>query len=291
MYPQESSLSITQKVYKNTLKSLKNYPVIFLPFLIFALVETMALVFIYSFPRTPLILVFGPPIRTLWGEAFLHYPANFLLLPKLASLSRMGLTVFLSSLLTGMTMFIILDICNKKQIKLRLAFKSALKKYLSLFTIVFMLTFLFYILGKIITIGLTKYFMSGHSRLLFIKPGIWLGPILSVINFLIAIFIQSAFVYAIPALIIGKEKTIQSIGRSLLMFKKLFVPTLILVGLPMLIYIPLLVLNYNIAFLIDKLFPEFILLVIFLGTIISSLIIDPLVTVSTALLYLESKAK
>jgi hypothetical protein len=131
--------------------------------------------------------------------------------------------------------------------------------------------------------------MAGHRQLLFFGPGIWLGPILSVIDFLLALFIQSAFIYAIPVLIIGQEKLIQSIGKSFLLFKKLFIPTLILVGLPMLIYIPILVLSYNTAFLIDKLFPEFILVVLFLSTIVSSLVIDPLITVSTTLLYLTQK--
>ena len=291
MPSQETSLSVIKKVYNHTLKSFKNNPALIIPFLIFAIFEFSALIFIYFSPRAPLVSIFGPPIRTFWGEVFLHYPTNFLLLPKLASLSRLVLTLSLSSLLTGMVMFIILDIQHKKEVKLGLVFKSALQKYISLFTIVLIFILLFQVFVKITTIGLTGYFMAGHSRLLFFGPGIWLGPILALMHFIFAIFIQAAFIYAIPALIIGQEKLIQSIGKSFLLFKKLFIPTLILVGLPMLIYIPIMVLSYNTDFLIDKLFPEFILWVAFLNTVVSSLIIDPLVTVSTALLYLENKAK
>jgi hypothetical protein len=59
----------------------------------------------------------------------------------------------------------------------------------------------------------------------------------------------------------------------------------------MLIYIPIIILNNNTVLLINKFFPEVIVGVVFLGILISSLVIDPLVTVSTALLYLENKTK
>lgn len=135
MHPKETSSSIIKKVYNTTVNSLKNHPAIFLPFLIFAILEFAALVFFYLTPRMPLRVIFGPIIRTFWGERFLHYPLNFLLLPKLASLSRMVLSVIFSSLLTGMAVAIILDIYNKKHVKLEAAFKSALKRYLDLFTV------------------------------------------------------------------------------------------------------------------------------------------------------------
>lgn len=283
------SIPSVKKAYKYTVQYLQNNPLIFLPFIIFAIFELIALIILYLSPRMPLRLLLGPPISTFWTERFLHYPANFLLLPKLASLSRMVLSIFLGSLLTGMAIFMIYDVYNKKHIKLKTSFRSALKKYLYLFTIVFILLFLFYILKKIITIGLAKYFIAGNQRLLFLKPKIWLGPIFLCLNFIFAIFIQSSFIYAIPILLIENDKLIKSIIKSFVLFKKFFIPTLILISLPMLIYIPIIVLEYKTAFLINKLFPEFILLVLFLGIIIASLIIDPLISISTTLFYLMHK--
>lgn len=289
MAAKETRFSTIKKVYNTTAKSLRNNPVLFVPFLIFAIFEFITLIIIYLAPRMPLRVIFGPAIRTFWGEQFLHYPLNFLLLPKLASLSRMFLSVFLSSLLTGMAVAIVFDLYNKKQVKLKASFRVALKKYISLFIVVLILTAIFYFLVKIITIGLTKYFIAGHSRLLFLGPGIWMGPILMTLNAVIAIFVQSAFIYAIPVLIIDNEKLIKSIIKSFTVFKSLFIPTIILVGLPVLVYIPIIVLEYNTAFLINRLFPEFILFVRFLSIIASSLVIDVLVTVSTTFLYLASK--
>jgi hypothetical protein len=275
-----------RKVFNTTAKSLKNHPALFVPFVIFALLEFIALIILYFAVRMPLRLIFGPAIKTFWGERFLHYPLNFLLLPKLASFARMGLSILFASLLTGMAVAIVLEVYHKKQINLQSAFKSALKSYANLFIVVFIFTTLFYFSVKIITIVLIRYFMAGHSRLLFLKPEIWLGPVLMAINFLIALLIQAAFIYAIPILIIEKEKLVKAIIKSLLLFKKLFVPTLILVGLPMLFYIPVIVLEYNSTILIGRTFPEIILWVLSLGTIVSSLVVDPLVTISTAVLYL-----
>lgn len=289
MSSQKTDTPSIKKVYNTTLQSLKKNPTLFIPFVIFAIFEFLALIIVFLAPRVPLRLIFGPFIRTFWGERFLHYPFNFLLLPKLASFSRMGLSVLLGSLLTGMAVAIVFDVYNKKHLKLRTSFNTALKKYIYLFAVVFVFTALFYFSMKFITSALIKYFIAGHRRLLFLGPGIWMGPILMLINFLIAILIQSAFIYAIPILMIERDKLVKSIIKSLVLFKKLFIPTIILVGLPMLVYIPVIVLQYNSAFLINRVFPESILLLSILGIIISSLVIDLIVTISTTFLYLMNK--
>ena len=49
--------------------------------------------------------------------------------------------------------------------------------------------------------------------------------------------------------------------------------------------------DFNIPFLIDRVFPEFVLIVLLLNIAVSSLFIDVLVTVSTAYLYLFAKEK
>jgi hypothetical protein len=274
------------KVFNATGNSLKNQPILFIPFLIFFIFDLISLIILYLAPRIPLSLILGPPIRTFWGEKFLHYPINFLLLPKLASLTRMGLAIFLGSLLTGLAVALVWDIYNKKQLKLKVSFGIALKKYFDLFAIVFIFTSFFYVLQKILALGLMHYFVTGHRKLLFLGPGVWLGPILLALNFLFAVLIQSAFIYAIPLVIIEKEKLIKSLIKSFVLFKKLFIPTVILVGLPMLFYVPIVILESKSDFLIMQLFPESVLLVLVLGCAVSSLVIDAVVTVGTTWLYL-----
>jgi hypothetical protein len=278
-------------IYQLTFHSLKSQPKIFIPFLIFAAIESVFLFFIYVAPRVPFRTVLGPPIRAFWGEGFLHYPANFLLLPKLASMSRTFLSVILGSLTSGLAVSMIFEIYNKKTIKFPSIINSTIKKYISLFGVVLCITIIFYVLVRLAFICLTKYFMAGHAALLSLKPGIWLGPILVCINLLIGIFVQAVFIYVIPLLIVEQEKLFKAIVKSFALFTKLFIPTLVLIILPILFYIPIIVLQYHGPYLINKVFPEAILIVSFLSIIMSSLVIDFLITVSTTFLYLNNRDK
>lgn len=277
------------KVYQNTFLSFKKNHLIYLPFLIFAVAEAISLILIVLAPRTPLVLIFGPPIRTFWGEGFLHYPANFLLLPKLASLSRMFLSLLLGSLLTGIAVLMLRDYYNNKRQTLTSYFKVTLSNYPSLFLVVLIFTASFYFLTKVLILGLAKYFTGGHRQLLFLSARTWMGPILLFLNFLFIIFIQSIFVFAIPLIMIEKRKFISAIAGSFSLFRRMFLRTIILIILPMLLYLPIIILNYKAAFLIEELFPEAIFIVLFAGIIISSLIVDPVITISATCLYLLYK--
>lgn len=260
-----------RNIYNETFKAFKNNPSILLPFIIFAISELVALFFIYLAPRAPLMVVLGPPIRTFWGERFLHYPANFLLFPKLTYLAKLGLTVALGSLFTGAAVSMIGDTYRKKEINLLRVFKTAGKKYISLFGVVFILALILYIAGRIIALGKIETV-----------------PVLIGINFVVSVFIQAGFIYAIPLVMLKDEKLTKSILGSLVLFKRLCFRTLVLVGLPMCLLIPITVLGHNTPFLINRFFPEVILLVSFLDIIVSSLLIDPLVSVSATILYLAA---
>ena len=283
------SMVSLRKVYNSSAQCIKNNPVVFLPFAIFAAFEFIALIIIYLTPRMPLKLLFGPLIRALEGEKFLHYPMNFILIPKWASFARTGLTVILGSLLTGVATLLVYNLYKKTKINLKEVFKSALKKYVSLFAITLLFTLIFHLLNTAAPKLLIKYFVSGHAKLLFLGPKIWLGPILVCFSFILALIVQSAFIYAIPLLLIGEETLTKAVLKSFILFKKLFLKTIILVGLPMLLYIPIILLQSDSTFLITRLFPEAVLLVAILSLLISSLIIDFLITLTATNLYLMHK--
>lgn len=267
------------KIFIETIKAFQNNPAVYAPFITFALLELISLIFIYLAPRMPLRPILGPPIRAFWGEKFLHYPANFLLMPKLASLSRTTLAVLAGSLLSGIA------VAKAYGRPVKIAFK----KYITLFLIVFILTAMFYSSFNLMNKLLMKYFMAGNKKLLFFGPGIWIGPGLYVLNFSIALLLQSIFAYAIPGVIKHDEKFVKSLVKSFSFFRKNSVITLILVGLPMFIYVPIIMLNAHTGFLISNFFPEAVFYVSILSLILSSLIIDPLITISTALLYIKEK--
>ncbi len=279
MTKKESIFSQFSSSHGLTASAIGKNPWVFYPFLIFAGIELLSLIFFYLCPREPLRGFMGPIITTFWGEQFLHYPTNFLLLPKLAALARMNLAIFIGSFLSGLAVAFLYKVPVAK----------VLQKYISLLFIVFILTFLFFVMYKLSSLGLTKYFAAGNEKLLFLGPGVWMGMILSLASQVFALILQMLLAYAIPVLLTTDKKFIGAIGGSLKFFFSHKRVTLLLVGIPMLIALPLIVLNYFGAYLMVKIAPEVILWLGILGIVVNSLIIDPLVTLTTAAFYSQKK--
>ncbi len=276
-------------LYLTVLQLVKSQPKLFIPFIIFVIVDLSFLFIIFVAPRQPFNVVLAPPIRAFWGEKFLHYPANFLLIPKLAALSRNFLSCLIGSLLTGCAVAMLADSYNKKVTRFFPSLKAGFKKYLSLFSVVFIITLLFWGCLKLLEIGLIKYFSSGHATLLFLKPRVWFGPLLIVINLFITILIQGAFVYAIPFLMLKDQNLFKALFKSLGLFVKFFIPTVILIGLPVLLYLPIIVLQFKTAFLISRFFPESVLYICVAAAILNAVVIDLLITFSTTVLFLQNR--
>jgi len=277
--------------YQKTYQSLKGNKTLFLPFVIFAAVELLALIVLYLAPRMPLKLFLGPLIRALAGEQFLHYPVNFILIPKWMGSLRTGITVLLGSFLTGAATILAYNAYQKINLNFKNSLKIALKKYISLFAIVLVFTVLFYFLNWVLSKALFKLFVKLPPKILFLNLRAMFFPALFCLNFVLAVLVQAAFVYAIPVLMIDGQTLTKSILKSFGLFMKYFLKTIILVGFPMLLYVPLMILQTNPSVLIIKLFPESVLLVSFLSLAISSLVIDLWVTLSATNFYLLHKEK
>ena len=268
----------------------KNNSILYLPFIIFFAVEFFCLILTYLSNYNPLLLVFGPIVKTFWGEQFLHFPFNFVLLPKIASFLRILLSISIGPILSGIATLITINIYYKKSIKLEGVFLKVLRKYFTLFFILLILNVTLYFAFKLIGLVLFKYFSKGNQQLFFIPLRYWsYGPIPVLINFMIAVFFQAAFIFAIPFIMLDDEKPIKAIIRSFVLYFKYFKLTSVLVILLMLIYLPILILNMKTMFLIENIFPEFIMIVAILGSILSSLVIDPLLTVASTLLFIKTK--
>ncbi len=213
-----------------------------------------------------------------------------MLLPKIASFLRILLSISIGPILSGIATLITINIYYKKSIKLEGVFLKVLRKYFTLFFILLILNVTLYFAFKLIGLVLFKYFSKGNQQLFFIPLRYWsYGPIPVLINFMIAVFFQAAFIFAIPFIMLDDEKPIKAIIRSFALYFKYFKLTSVLVILLMLIYLPILILNMKTMFLIENTFPEFIMIVAILGSILSSLVIDPLLTVASTLLFIKTK--
>ena len=68
---------------KQSWNLLKKHPLIIFPFVLFALLEAMALYLLFLAPQEPFAKLLAPPIARFFGEQFIRYPGHLLLLPKL----------------------------------------------------------------------------------------------------------------------------------------------------------------------------------------------------------------
>jgi hypothetical protein len=278
-----------KSIYHQTVQALKSQKILLLPFVIFAGIEAIVLTLISLAPRAPFNAVLGPPIKTFRGEMFLHYPANFLLIPELSSFIRSILTVVIGSLLAGTAALMISQVFQKKTVSFGSSIAESAKKYFKLFVIILLSAVLLHYAYKGLAKILAVYFMAGHKQLLGYVYSVWRGPITIVISIFILLIVQACFVYAVPMLMIGKEKLFKAIWRSIVFFGSNIWQTLLIVTLPFLFYIPIIILQYKTAFLIDNVFPEFVLIVAYASIILSSLVVDLFVTVSATLYYLNNK--
>lgn len=276
------SLSAT---YRFAPCALRHAPAIFIPFLIFAVVELACLGVLYYAPRQPWSAVLGPPIRAFWGEAFLHYPANFLLLPHLVSLARTVLYVLVGSLLNGIAV-----------LSVRYAYAGgiagpvvgkAVRRYGALCMVSLLSAGAFMLFSRLFGLANSLYFVH-HSALLWIPARIWLGPVAFLANLLASISIQALFIYAIPAMMIDDAGLFKAIAGSVRLCRRMFLPTVTLIVIPVLVYVPIMVLQYKTPYFVN-LNPESVVYIAASGALINSLFVDVLVTVSITYLYLTAR--
>jgi len=266
---------ISARIWRQTLGILRKNPVTLLPFFIIGLFDTISLVFIYLAPRPPLSIVLAPPIRTFFGERYLHYPFNLLLIPQLFRYTHIMVTATIGVLMTGLAIGLINQAKETDKPGILSNLICALKRYLTLlliWLIIFVLAFLVYKIPSIFlsikntTIAYTIFYLS----------------------FLVTIIIQAIFVYVFPAVLIEQRGLISAIKRGLSFSRKHFLTTLMLVVIPALFYLPIIILRAKTTVLMSRFFPEIVLVILGAGIIIT-LLIDCLVTYSTTILFLNQR--
>ncbi|MBU3933224.1 MAG: hypothetical protein KKH11_00960 [Candidatus Omnitrophica bacterium] len=268
-------MKLAIRIWKETFETLLKNPIILLPFLIVGLFDIVLLILIYLAPQPPFSALLAPPIRAFWGEQFLHYPVNLFLIPRLFNYGHIISTAVIGVLMTGLAIGMLKDAREGVRPGILFNLIKSIKAYLSLVVI------------WAVLFGLVTLIFKGLPFALQLKQRTALQVALYA-SFLISIFIEVIFIYAMPAVMIEKKRAWAAIKRSITFAKGIFLPTLFLVAIPMLIYIPMIALRGKLPVLMNKLFPEVVLISLGLGIIVS-VITDCLITCSTAILFLNRR--
>jgi len=262
-------------------------PIVLMPFVIIAFLEALALEILYFSPRFPVSLVMSPVVRKFFGEQFIHYPGNFLLLPKIFYYAQVIIYVSIGVFLTSIAVQIVKNIKEKLPLKPRALIQNAAKRYLSLFLYGIIVIVMLTLAQKTNQLVLSKaaHFIASH----FPKfPPDLLSFATTVSTFLSSIIIQAFLVLTIPIIVIEKRSFLKSLIKSLYLGFCNFPTVFTLIFLPFLVYLPVSVMKSFSAALVDKTFPEMSAYVTVSGIIIS-VILDCFIITCMTQFFLDTE--
>lgn len=276
------SFGLSKSVWSVTFRMLVRYPRILIPFFIAALFEGLVLTVLFYFPRPPLTIIFAPPIKAFFGERFLHYPNNFLLLPQLFYYGQVLATITVGVVMFGMAMGMVYQ-ANTEGEKVKIAgnLNRAIRRYVTLAG-VWLVTF---IISLIILRGPRFLVVK------FLPPTVFAKILLQVLFYLgivLVFFVEAFFIYAYPAIIMERRKFLGAIKRSFDISREVFLTTIILIITPRILDVAIMALKQRLIGLMNLTLPE-ITLVVLAASVVVTFITDSLVFLTTANLFVLTK--
>jgi len=217
------------------------------PFALTAFVQLFILEILYFYPRYPLKIFFGPLVAKLWSPEFLHYPANFVLLPRLFQSTQVPLYILVNSFFIGVAIAIIVAINNDQRINLRKIYRETWGRYIHLAVacaIMFLTIF-----------GVFKIYSLVFNRALAIHSTVglkfWLKTIIvdgaPYIQLLISILVTTIFAYVIPIIVIDKKNVFVAIWGNFKLLARSFFFTFFVVLIPSALYVLMMLIRMNLT--------------------------------------------
>ncbi len=256
---------------------------IVIPFFVIVLLELIGIAALFIAIQPPLVKYITPIVMRFWGQQFLHYPFNLLLLSQLFNYLQIVLAVVIGTFASGLTISNVFQYSQTEQFSYKISFKKTLFKYVNLIIITILVFFAIKFAYSIEKKVLIKIMMKGQS-FLGLRREDW-SMLFMVFGVIAAGFVQSLFVFTHTAIMIDNKNFITAIFRNIaFVFKNLFAAC-VLVIIPLLTYIPVTLLKGNLFELMRRTTPEIVFAVLVLGVFIS-FFINVLITISTTNAYL-----
>lgn len=254
-----SQLKNYMLAWQNCLHSMKNGK-IFLLFITYAIVQIgflFGLVYFYAYPPFSSFLV--PIVKKFFGDFALHYPNNYVILPTLFSWANLILGGLMGIVLVGTATFLFSMSYQNKNVKLKTGFKRTISYYFVLLAVWF-----------VEIVALLAVFIGGPALLNKMEYFAVKGTIVvQLITAFGAIVVGALFIYTTALVILDKRGILNAISHSLKLFFKYPFTSLMLIGIPNLIKMPMDLLSGKTGFLITQFTPEIVGGVIILSILIS----------------------
>lgn len=260
--------------------------IIFLPYINIIFVQLLVVEILYFSNRYPLITFFGPIIRTIWKENFLHYPLNLLLLPELFQQVQIPLFIFVNSFFVAASIGIISSLNNAKRVHLKNIYQDAFKAYVYLVIVAVLSTGLLLLIFKLYVVVYHRAEMiRSTSGIFYILKRIVMegAPYFSLMG---SVLVTTLFAFVAPVIMIEKKKIFAALFINFKMVFKYFWTILGVVFIPTFVFIVVLLLRNSLPN--DLSVPE-IRLWTLVGSIILMAVIDAVINTAVTTFYLLDK--
>ncbi|MBU1087168.1 MAG: hypothetical protein KKD05_06570 [Candidatus Omnitrophica bacterium] len=283
-----TQMSIIGKSWSLFLEVCAKRSKIMMPFTIMAVIELIAIAAIFVFIQPPFTKFSSPIVLRFFGEQFLHYPFNLILTSQLFNYFQNFNAIIIGTFVAGMTISAVTEFSQTKEFSFKPAAKKALFKYINLVIITVLVFFLMQFLQSIEKRILIKILMKGPS-FLRISADTW-KTIFLFVFLLSAAFVQSLFIFAQTAVMIDNKNFITAIFKNMAFVLTNIFASCFLVIVPLLVYIPIILLKSNLFELMKRSFPEISFVVMIMGVFLT-LFINLAITITTTKAYLLIKEK
>lgn len=261
--------SKSQGVLSQASSILVNRPTISLLFFALAALESLILTALFLSHSGTFYKFLGPIIRRLWGERFLHYPDNFLLLPKIYNYEHIFILSTLGLLITGIVIKKIETYsAAENQASTLSSAGLAFRKYFS-----FLLVWI-------------PLYLLIRSSARFILPFLSSNPILQIVGLaLLLLFFQCLTAFIFPSIIISGKGFIRAVVDGIGLALKNIHKLAVLLFIPVFLSVAM---SYAKAMAPQWITgePDFVLYLLYAGIFVAYAV-DAFVTVVATLLYLK----
>lgn len=243
-----------------------------MPFVFIAFLQALALEVLYFSPRHPVSLIFAPIIKRFFGENFLHYPGNLLIMPSLYYYADVLIYIIVSVALAAISINIFRNAQSKTPITTAALIRNALKRYVSFVIfgiIVILLSIFIERADKFVYFKIMRLAAKQIPNVVAKFSGIGLTLFLYLSNIILQIFL----ILTIPLMVIQKRPLFIALGRSVYLGVRNFFRIFTLLFLPYLLYLPVVLLRSGTVLFMEKTVPEITLVIIGIG-IIATVFID-----------------
>jgi hypothetical protein len=256
------------EVWKAVLQVMWRKPGIFIPFCIVVLIELVFLTILFFAPHHGIISILGPPIRKFFGEIFLHYPYNLSLIPTMFEYINLPFTILVTPLVCGITVGMVALGFNNKNTEFGKNLRIALSRYFSLLFLWVIVGIIYACIFQLFKFLSLNCYPESVEKFLHI-PGWRMFRICQYISLLICLLIEPLVSYVIPLLILEKKKLFASIKEGAIIGWSIYMSTFILITIPTLLGVCLVLVKQKLlSVLMDKFYPEIVLVIMACGFIL-----------------------